>query len=47
VRNMTELMATVAAITPGSQARFRVQRQGQVAEMTVKIAERPAMASKK
>ena len=47
VRNMTELMATVAAIAPGNQAKFRVQRQGQVADVIVKIAERPTVATKR
>ena len=47
VRNMTELMATVAAIAPGSEAKFRIQRQGQVSDVTVKIAERPAIATRR
>jgi serine protease DegQ len=41
IRNMTELMQTVAGISPGSQARFRIQRQGEVSEVSVNIAERP------
>jgi S1-C subfamily serine protease len=44
---MTELMATVAAIAPGSEAKFRIQRQGQVSDVTVKIAERPAIATRR
>ena len=42
VRNMTELMQTVAGITPGTEARFRIQRQGEVSEVSVRIAERPS-----
>ena len=47
IRNMTELMATVAGIAPGNAAKFRVQRQGQVSELTVKIAERPTLPAKR
>lgn len=47
IRNMTELMATVAGIAPGNAAKFRVQRQGQVSELTVKIAERPTVPAKR
>lgn len=47
VRNMTELMQTVAAISPGSQAKFKLQRQGKTAEVLVKIAERPSVAQKR
>lgn len=47
VRNMTELMQTVAAIPPGSQAKFKLQRQGKTAEVLVKIAERPSSAQRR
>jgi serine protease DegQ len=47
VRNMTELMQTVAAIAPGTQAKFKLQRQGKTAEVVVKIAERPSAAPKR
>jgi serine protease DegQ len=47
IRNMTELMATVAAIAPGSKAKFKVRRQDQVFEASVSIAERPAIAAKR
>lgn len=47
VRNMTELMQTVAAIAPGSQAKFKLQRQGKTAEVLVKIAERPSVTQKR
>jgi serine protease DegQ len=47
IRNMTELMAMVAAIAPGSKAKFKFRRQDQVLEATVSIAERPAVAAKR
>jgi len=47
IRNMTELMAMVAAIAPGSKAKFKVRRQDQVFEASVSIAERPAIAAKR
>ena len=47
IRNMTELMAMVAAIAPGSKAKFKLKRQDQVLETTVGIAERPAIAAKR
>lgn len=46
VRNMTELMQTVAQITPGSTAKFKVRRGGSVSEVPVAIAERPAAPTK-
>lgn len=42
IRNMTELMQSVASMSPGSEASFKVLRQGQSSELTVKIAERPS-----
>ncbi|MFM8676197.1 MAG: trypsin-like peptidase domain-containing protein [Burkholderiaceae bacterium] len=47
IRNMTELTAMVAAIAPGSKAKFKVRRQDQVFEASVSIAERPAIAEKR
>jgi serine protease DegQ len=41
VRNMTDLMQTVAGIAPGSDASFKVVRQGKTSSVSVKIAERP------
>jgi serine protease DegQ len=41
VRNMTDLMQTVAGIAPGSDANFKVIRQGKSSNLSVKIAERP------
>ena len=46
VRNMTELMQTVAGIVPGSQAKFTVMRQGKTQELSVAIAERPTVVKK-
>jgi len=40
-------MAMVAAIAPGSKAKFKVRRQDQVFEASVSIAERPAIAAKR
>jgi hypothetical protein len=37
----------VAAIAPGSKAKFKFRRQDQVLEATVSIAERPAVAAKR
>jgi serine protease DegQ len=42
VRNMTELMQTVAQVTPGSRAKIKVLRNGKPTELLVTIIERPA-----
>jgi len=42
IRNMTELMQTVAQITPGSKAKIKVMRNGKEAEVSVSIDERPS-----
>jgi serine protease DegQ len=47
IRNMTELMQTVAAIAPGSRAKLKIQRQGKTTEVVVQIAERPSIAQKR
>lgn len=47
VRNMTELMQMVAAIAPGSAAKFKVVRDGKPSEVMVKIAERPSSNGRK
>jgi serine protease DegQ len=42
IRNMTELMQTVAQISPGSQATIKVKRNGKESALSVKIDERPS-----
>jgi serine protease DegQ len=47
IRNMTELMQTVAQTVPGSDTKFKVLRGGKSAEFTVKVAERPSQQARR
>ncbi len=47
VRNMTDLMQTVANIAPGSEAKVKVLRGRETTELQVRVAERPTMASRR
>lgn len=47
IRNMTELMQTVAQTAPGSDVRFKVRRDGKTTDVSVKVVERPSQLSRR
>ena len=47
IRNMTELMQTVAQMPPGSDAKFKVLRDGKTTDVNVKVVERPSQLSRR
>lgn len=47
VRNMTELMQTIAQIAPGSTAKLKIRRGKDSSDVSVAVAERPASPSRK
>ncbi len=44
---MTELMQTVAQMPPGSDAKFKVLRDGKTTDVNVKVVERPSQLSRR
>ena len=47
VRNMTDLMQTIANTPPGSEAKVKVLRGRETAELQVRVAERPTVAARR
>ncbi|MDR2365263.1 MAG: Do family serine endopeptidase [Zoogloeaceae bacterium] len=47
IRDPQEMLDAIAALKPGDDTVFRLRRAGSVVEVTVKIGQRPALASKR